>query len=168
MQNVCPVGIFFFSRTQDFAFASLEKMSTKTRVSVLLAGFQQVLTLQWKVWLKEVLTITENNIKMASGYLYTWFKDFESVFAFLLNSLIWTHLITDHYFGQFLVRLVVFLSDNELISLLLLKQLFIKPVIKFWDLQSFSTFKFSFFFFCSNSAAVFSCFFVFSVRSYPH
>ena len=50
---------------------------------------------------------------MASGYLYTWFKDFESVFAFLLNSL------TDNYFGQFLVRLVVFLSDNELIFLLL-------------------------------------------------
>ena len=82
-----PRRFFFFSHTQDFAFASLEKMSTKTRVSVVLAGFQQVLTLQWKVRLKEVLT-TENNIKMASGYLYTWFKDFESVFAFLLNSLI--------------------------------------------------------------------------------
>ena len=68
MQNVCPVGFFFFSNTQDFAFAPLEKMSTKQKVSVSLAGFQQVRTLQWKVWLKEVLTITENNIKMASGY----------------------------------------------------------------------------------------------------
>ena len=36
-------------------------------------------------------------------------KDFETILAVLLNSL------TDHYFGQFLVRLVVFLSDDELI-----------------------------------------------------
>ena len=28
---------------------------------------RQVRTLQWKVWLKEVLTIAENNIKMATG-----------------------------------------------------------------------------------------------------
>ena len=42
----------------------------------------------------------------------TLFKDFETI---LLNSL------TDHYFGQFLVnyRLVVFLSDDELIFLFL-------------------------------------------------
>ena len=44
----------------------------------------------------------------------TLFKDFETIFAFsLLNSL------TDHYFGQILSRLVVFLSDDELIFLLL-------------------------------------------------
>ena len=44
----------------------------------------------------------------------TLFNDFETVFALvLLNSL------TDHYFGQFRVRLVVFLSDDELIFLLL-------------------------------------------------
>ena len=49
---------------------------------------------------------------MASGYYL--FKDFETIFALvLLNSL------TDHYFGQFRVRLVVFLSDDELIFLLL-------------------------------------------------
>ena len=41
------------------------------------------------------------------------FKDFETIFAFLLNSL------TDHYLSQFLVRLVVFLSDDKLILLLL-------------------------------------------------
>ena len=40
--------------------------------------------------------------------------DFETAtLAFLLNSL------TDHYFGQFLVMVVVFLSDDELIFLLL-------------------------------------------------
>ena len=38
------------------------------KISVELAGFRQVRTLQWKEWLKEVLTITENNIKMATGY----------------------------------------------------------------------------------------------------
>ena len=45
----------------------------------------------------------------------TLFKDFETIFAFY-----WTQF-TDHYFGQFLVkyRLVVFLSDDELIFLLL-------------------------------------------------
>ena len=44
----------------------------------------------------------------------TLFKDFETIFAFnLLNS------FTDHYFGQILSRLVVFLSDDELIFLLL-------------------------------------------------
>ena len=36
--------------------------------AVQLAGFRQIRTLQWKVWLKELLTITENKIKMASGY----------------------------------------------------------------------------------------------------
>ena len=37
MQNVCPVGLFiylFFSTTEDFAFAPVEKMSTKIKVSV--------------------------------------------------------------------------------------------------------------------------------------
>ena len=43
----------------------------------------------------------------------TLFKDFETLFAFLLNSL------NDHYFGQYLVRLVVFLGDDERIFLLL-------------------------------------------------
>ena len=43
----------------------------------------------------------------------TLFKDFETIFAFLLKSL------TDHYFGQFRVRLVVFLRDEELIFLFL-------------------------------------------------
>ena len=44
----------------------------------------------------------------------TLFKDCETVFAHLLNL-----SLTDHYFGRFLVRLVVFLSDDELIFLLL-------------------------------------------------
>ena len=43
----------------------------------------------------------------------TLFKDFETLFPFLLNSL------NDHYFGQYLVRLVVFLGDDERIFLLL-------------------------------------------------
>ena len=60
--------IYFFSNTEDFAFAPVEKMSTKMKVSVSLAGFRQVRTLQWKEWLKEVLSITENNIKMTTGY----------------------------------------------------------------------------------------------------
>ena len=35
MQNVCPVGLFiFFSNTEDFAFAPVEKMLTKLKVSV--------------------------------------------------------------------------------------------------------------------------------------
>ena len=42
-------------------------------------------------------------------------KNLETIFAFLLNSL------TNHYFGEFLVRPVVFLSDDELIFLLLFK-----------------------------------------------
>ena len=45
----------------------------------------------------------------------TLFKDFETIFACLLNSL------TDHYFGQFRVRLVVFLRDDELIFFFLFK-----------------------------------------------
>ena len=67
MQNVCPVG-FFFQIHKILHSLRLEKMSTKKKVSVWLAGFRQVRTLQWKVWVKEVLTITENNIKMASGH----------------------------------------------------------------------------------------------------
>ena len=59
-----------------------------------------------------VLTIDENNIKMATGI--TLFKDFETIFALLLNS-----SLTYHHFGQFLVRFFVFLSDDELIFLLL-------------------------------------------------
>ena len=52
---------------------------------------------------------------MGSGI--TLFKDFETIFAFLLNSL------TDHYFGHFLDMLVVFLSDDELIFLLLFERM---------------------------------------------
>ena len=50
MQKVCPIGFFF--NTQDFAFAPLEKMSTKKKVLVSIAGFRQASTLQWKVGLK--------------------------------------------------------------------------------------------------------------------
>ena len=55
--------------------------------------------------------MTEITLKWLQGI--TLFKDFETTFAFLLNSL------TDHYFGQFQGMLVVFLSDDELISLVL-------------------------------------------------
>ena len=58
-----------------------------------------------------MVSITEKTLKWLQGI--TLFKDFETIFAFLLNS------VTDHYFGQFLVMLVVFISDTELIFLLL-------------------------------------------------
>ena len=44
---------------------------------------------------------------------YYLVKDFEKILTILLNSL------TDHYFSHFLVMLVVFLSDDELIFLVL-------------------------------------------------
>ena len=34
MQNVCPVSFFVFSNTEDFAFAPIEKMSTKMKDAV--------------------------------------------------------------------------------------------------------------------------------------
>ena len=55
--------------------------------------------------------MTEITLKCLQGI--TLFKDFETIFAFLLNSL------TDQYFGQFQGMLVVFLSDDELISIVL-------------------------------------------------
>ena len=58
MQDVCPVAVFFL-KAQDFALALLEKKSTKNKVSIELAGVRQVRPLQWKVWLKELLTITQ-------------------------------------------------------------------------------------------------------------
>ena len=58
MQDVCPVALFF-SKAQDFALALLEKKSTKNKVSIQLVGFRQVRPLQWKVWRKELLTITQ-------------------------------------------------------------------------------------------------------------
>ena len=54
----------------------------------------------------------------------TLFKDFETLFPFLLNSL------NDHYFGQYLVRLVVFLGDDERIFLSLFETI-IKPASTF-------------------------------------
>ena len=60
--------IFFQIRKILHAITLLEKMSTKKNVSDKLASFQQVHTLQWKVWLEVVLTITKNSIEMASGY----------------------------------------------------------------------------------------------------
>ena len=73
--------------TQDHAFAPLEKMSTKKRVSVQLAGFRQVHTLQGKVWIKEVLTITENNIE--NGFrLVVFLSDDELIFLLLFETMI--------------------------------------------------------------------------------
>ena len=48
MRNVCVIGLFFFPNTQDFAFAPLEKMSTKKIFSVSLKSFRQLRALQWK------------------------------------------------------------------------------------------------------------------------
>ena len=108
--------IFFFQINKILHSLRLKKCQLKKLASCL-----QVRTLQWKVWFKEVLTITEKNIKMASGI--TLFKDFETVFAFFFNS------PTDHYFGQFLVMLVVFLSYDGLIFLLLFERM-ISPSCK--------------------------------------
>ena len=43
-------------------------MSTEKKVSIYLADFQKVCPLQWKVWIKETLTIIENKIKTTSGF----------------------------------------------------------------------------------------------------
>ena len=75
-----PRRLSFFPNTQDFAFAPLEKMSTKKKVSVSLAGFRPVSTLQWRVGLKSSLKIT---LKCLQGII--WFKDFETILAFLSN-----------------------------------------------------------------------------------
>ena len=75
---------------------------------------------------KVVLTIAENNIKWLQDI--TLFKDFETIFAFLLN---W---FTDHYFGTFLFSLVYFLSDDELIFLLLFETMISKACKQVWDL----------------------------------
>ena len=62
--------------------------------------------------LKKFYSSLKITLKWLQGI--TLFKDFETIFAFnILNSL------TDHYFGQILSRLVVFLSDDEVIFLLL-------------------------------------------------
>ena len=63
-----PRRFIFFQIHKILHSLGLEKMSTKKTLSIGLAGFRQVRTLHWKVLrLKEVLTITENNIKIASG-----------------------------------------------------------------------------------------------------
>ena len=63
-----------------------------------------------------------------------------------LNSL------TDHYFDQFTATLVMFLSDDELIFLLLFETM-ISQSCKFWDLKYLLTFQI--FLFLANSEAVF-------------
>ena len=93
--------------------------------------FRQVSThnIQLKVWLKEVWTITENNIKMVLGIIL--FNDFETIFTLLLNS------FNEHNFGQFLVSLAVFIPMTNWLPFCHLKQWFLKS--KFWDLSNLST-----------------------------
>ena len=113
MQNVC-LSVFFFSNTEDFAFASVEKMSTK------MTGFSLTCRLSTSTYinssgrygLKKFYPSLKITLKRLQDF--TLFKDFETIFEFnLLNS------VTDHYFGQILIRIIVFLSDDELIFLLL-------------------------------------------------
>ena len=59
----------------------------------------------------DLKNMNEKTLKWLQGI--TFFKDFETIFAFLSNAL------TDDYFGQFLAMLVVFLSDDDLIFLLM-------------------------------------------------
>ena len=123
-------------------------MQTKKKVSVKLKSFWQVRPLQWKkIWLKEVLTMTEKTWKWLHGI--PLFKVFEPIFAFLLNSL------TDHFSVNFWLCSLYFLVMTSWLSLCCLKQWFLKPVSNFWGLQNLSTFQMSLFF--SNSASVFSC-----------
>ena len=84
------------------------------------------------------------------------FKDFETIFAFLLNSL------TDHYLSQFLVRLIVFLSDDKLIFVLLFETDDFS-ILGFETSKTYQCFKIIFLF-LGQSAAVFSCLFVFLVK----
>ena len=74
-------------------------------------AFDKYLHSNGKYGLKKFQPSLKITVKWLQGI--TLFKDFETIFAFLLNSL------TDHYFGQFLVRLAVFLGDDHLIFLLL-------------------------------------------------
>ena len=83
----------------------------------------------------------------------TLFKDFETLFAFLLNSL------NDHYFGQYLVRLVVFLGDDERIFLLLFETI-ISQACKY-VLRPPKRLTFQIVLFFGNSAVVISSLFVF-------
>ena len=71
----------------------------------------------------------------------TLFKDFEIIFAFLLNSL------KDHYFGQFLVMFVVFVSDDELIFLVLFETMISQASVSklFEASKPFQGFKFCLF-----------------------
>ena len=81
------------------------------------------------------------------------FKDFEIIFAFLLNSL------TDRYCGQFLVVLVVFLSDDELIFLVLFETMIsqaCKQVLR--PPKPFNVSNFAFFLQLSRSVLMFVCF----------
>ena len=90
-------------------------------------------------------------------------KDFETMFAFLLNSL------TDHYSGQILVRLVVFLRDDELIFLLLFETMISQACILILrPPKPFNVSNFLFFLQLSRSFLIFVSLFVFLVRSDPH
>ena len=68
MQHVCPIDLLFIKYTR-FCIRSVRKNVNEKEGFILTYKLStSSYTLQWKVWLKEVLTITENNIKMAPGY----------------------------------------------------------------------------------------------------
>ena len=77
-------------------------------------AFEKYVHSNGRYGLKKFYPSLKITLKWLQGF--TLFKDFETIFEFnLLNS------VTDHYFGQILIRIIVFLSDDELIFLLLLE-----------------------------------------------
>ena len=134
-------SVYFLSNTQDFVFAPLENISTNEKEGFSLTcrlSTSVSPTLQWKVWLKEVLIITENNFKMATGY-YLVLRILKPSSQFY-----WTHSPTT-FSVNFWLGSLFFLVMTSWFSFRCLKQRFLKPVSKFWDLQTFQRFKFSFF-----------------------
>ena len=75
-------------------------------------------------------------------------------------------ILTNLYFGQFLIRLVVCFGDNELIFLLLFETMISQACKKVLIPPFFQCLRFRLF--SCKSAAVFSCLFVFLVRSDLH
>ena len=106
-------------------------------------------TLQWKVWLKDVLTITEITLK--------WLRVLTCLRILKPSSHFhWTHSGTDHCLVNFWLGSLFFLVMTSWFSFCCLKQWFPKPVNKFWDLQNLSTFQF-FFLQLSRSFLMFDC-----------
>ena len=105
------VLVWFISNTYDFSSAPLENVNWKV-VVLLNCIFSITTSFQQKAYLKKLWRSLKMDIKTASGFYH--------VLRILRPSshFYWTRSPT-HSSGQFLVSLVVFLGDEELIFLLL-------------------------------------------------